>query len=109
MPTYPSLSVSPQSGAEFIGARSLQRATNGALRVRVFATAAKQRFRVEHPGLNATDRGTLDTFYATNLAGTFSFVWPLDGQTYTVAFASEPQYKPQGGGYASASVTLEQV
>lgn len=111
MPTYPTtLKVSPSSTKSLKTDRQLDRASNGTLRGRVFYTAPKSSFSVEHEAMSTTDRDSFQTFYNTNMNLSFSFVWPQDGVTYTVMFGDkEPVFKPAGGDRVSIGFSLEQV
>ena len=40
-------------------------------------------FDIVHIALTTSELSTLTTFYGTNAAITFDFVWPQDGTTYT--------------------------
>lgn len=111
MATYPTtLRISPSSERALKADRELERATNGALRGRMFYTSPKSVFQVEHDSLTSAEQTTFDAFYAANMNISFSFVWPQDGVTYTVLFGSrEPSYKPMGANRVSITFEVEQV
>ena len=110
MPTYPtSIPVAVGSGLQFDTDRQIERASNGAARGRVFYTAPKRRFRLEHTALGVAEQDVVMDFYDDNLASSFDFVWPLGGNTYTCIFAAEPVYKPLGAFLATLTVELVEV
>ncbi len=110
MAAYPStLPVSIGSTVRLEADRQTDRASNGAARGRVFYTAAKRKFKVEHQALKPDEQTTLLDFYAANTALSFTFDWPLDGVTYTVIFSGEPDFKPLGAQIATVSVELQEV
>ena len=83
----------------------VDRAVNGATKVRAFFTAKKRAFTVRHV-LGATDRGTLQTFYDTNRALSVTFTWNGDGQTYTCLFDGPPKVHNLGGSLTQIDVKL---
>lgn len=89
--------------------RQLDRASNGAARVRVFYSAPKRSFQFRHPGLDVTDLSTFTAYYDANAGAIFDFHWPADGVTYSCAFAREPGIRMLGSGLAEVSVVLAQV
>lgn len=109
MPAYPTLPISAPAKMGRNAERYLDRASNGSVRARVFATVAKRTFEFEHQYLTDAQKATLDAFYAANLAASFTFVWPGDGVTYTCIFASEPQDSAQAANYTTVSVSLAEV
>lgn len=91
MSTYPrffTLSDSTQVAAS--GVEPL-RATNGALKVRRMWSGDKKTFELGHL-LTATEKETLDAFYAAEKDADVSYISPWDGTTYTVRFVAPPQY-----------------
>ena len=111
MPTYPANLPISLDGASVDREtdRKNERASNGALRARVFFTSAKRKFSFNHPALDATQQSTFFSFYNTNLANSFSFTWPADGVTYTCVFENEPKEKPIGGRLLTVEVGLLEV
>ena len=107
---YPSLGISATGASDSATTdRQLDRATNGAARLRVFYTTAKRTFKFSHPALNATDLGTFEAFYAANVDNSFDFTWPLDNTTYTAVFSAEPSRKVYSFGRTEVSVELAEV
>ncbi|MFA7278905.1 MAG: hypothetical protein WC100_02310 [Sterolibacterium sp.] len=102
METYPTLTkgvVSSSSTEKTLDDLQVDRATNGAPRIRALYTAAKKQFTVIHEGAVTADKSTMQTFYGTNRLLSITFVWPADSASYTCYFAAPPQYKPVDGGY----------
>ncbi len=88
---------------------AVDRASNGAVRVRAFYSAPRRSFVLRLGVLTAAEKATLETFYNTNRTATFSFVWDADGVSYTCVFAQAPKFKRLVGARWSAEVNLEQV
>jgi hypothetical protein len=108
--SYPaSLPVHVSSTLRHETDRRIERASNGAARGRVFYSAAKRLFRVEHVALDAAALASLLDFHVANMASEFDFLWPLDGVVYRVIFAADPDIKPIGARRANASVSLQEV
>lgn len=105
--SYPSLPMLRSSRADREGGFDPVRATNGVLKVRRLYSAEKMVFRVEHI-LTAAQRTTLEAAYTANRTANLSFVWPVDGQTYTVRFGAAPQYTTNGPWWF-ATVVLHEV
>lgn len=89
--------------------RQIDATADGLSRVRKLF-ADRRDFTVVHQPMSATAVATLRTFYAANISGTFYFINPIDGVTYTVAFGSALKVKKLNGGVAYiVSVRLVQV
>lgn len=80
---YPSLPLHPDSKRIVRDGRAEDLSVNGATRVRRFYTADKFDFELRHVALTSAQVATLQSFYDSNMAATFDFVWPVDGATYT--------------------------
>lgn len=80
-------SVTPSTG------RVMDRSTNGAICGRSFYSAPKRTFKFTHE-LTPSELTTFRDFWLNNLYNSFTYVWPGDGQTYTVAFLSDPAETP---------------
>ena len=105
MAAYPSFPQLVGSTEEWVDDIILDRAVGGGVKSRSFFAAKKRRFLVSH-SLNATDRGTLQTFYNTNRALAITFVWNGDGQTYTCLFEEAPKIHYESGIWADIEVRL---
>lgn len=60
----------------------------------------RRAFTVAHQPLSLAAYTTLDAFYEANKTGTFYYVDPIKGTTYTVAFAAGLEVKKLNGGVA---------
>lgn len=95
MANYPTLSIGPSLASEEHALDDLQvdRASNGAPRVRALYSAPKKTFQVVHEGASAADKDVMTAFYLANRLSAISFVWAADALTYTCYFSQPPQYK----------------
>ena len=82
------------------------RATNGALRIRRLYSADKRSFAAVH-WLSDTQVTDLEDHYAAHKTVSFSLTWPHDGASYTVVYASAPQYKRMDGFRVATVLFLE--
>jgi hypothetical protein len=105
--SYPALRILRTSTPERAGGQEAARATNGRLRLRRLWSAEKTDFGLEH-ALTDDERTTLEAHYQANKDASFSFTWPEDGSTYTVAYGAAPRYQRQLGWW-TAQVTLLEV
>lgn len=108
MANYPTLDTAYGSDPEPIGKPAIDRAEDGTARVRNYASD-KVRIKLAHPWLNATDKATLDAFYAANQLLEITYVSPSDSVSRTCVFAAAPSYKREVGSFWTATVMLEQV
>lgn len=109
MATYPTFDQLATSTEEFVDDLVLDRATNGSVKARAFYSARKRSWKVRHL-LNATDLGTLLTFYDTYRLAANSFTWHRDDTAYTFLFDGPPQYEiARAGSNRLYSVTVEMV
>lgn len=74
--------------------RQMERATNGAVRGRIFYTTPKSIFKFTHDSLSAAELVTFKAFYAANTTSSFTFLWPGDATNYTCMFGEDPKYTP---------------
>lgn len=110
MASYPStLPIVVGYGVALEDGRRVDRATNGAARVRVLYTAAKRTFRIQHKAIDASELSTLLTFFSTNIAAEIAFADPIDSSSYTCVVSRPPQISPLGAGLFDVSLELEQV
>lgn len=102
MATYPSIGlkhdIRPNAPREVLVADS------GAVRAFDLGAATTYRISITHPIINATDRDTLLTFYATNKNSTNAIT--LAGSTYDVLFEDEYRVQSISASYFTLSVTL---
>lgn len=80
---YPSLPLHSESKRVVRDGREESLSVSGATRIRRFYTADKFDFELRHGALTAAQVATLQSFYNSNMATTFDFLWPEDGLTYT--------------------------
>ena len=106
MAAYPFTTFSAGSVAEQDDGRVLVRATNGALKSRILYSSDKKKFTLNHR-IKSADKTTLDSFYGTNKAITWTLAF--DGGTSTCIFARPPQYRPQPGSIYLVTVNAEEV
>lgn len=81
--------ATPDSGIQPV------RATNGALKLRRMWSADKTDFDIGHV-LSASEKSTLDAFYAANKDLDVTYRWPATGATSVVRFLGPPRYRPVG-------------
>jgi hypothetical protein len=105
MAAYPSFGQLIESAEEWIDDIVLDRAVGGSVKSRAFFAAKKRRFVVRHT-LNATDYGTLQTFYNTNRALAVTLTWGGDGQAYTCLFEGAPKINYLSGALRHVEVRL---
>jgi len=79
--------VIPHSGTR------IDRASNGDVRGQILYSAVRQVFKVIH-SLDATQKGTLDTFYTNNADLEITFTWAVDSAAYNCIFMDAPKYTP---------------
>lgn len=72
---------------------TVDRATNGAARVRAYFSARKREFVVRHAYITLAERNTLLSFYDSNRLLTVTLAW-MDGTTYTCVFSAAPKTEP---------------
>jgi hypothetical protein len=120
-PTYatmPGLHTTPGTVRTLITDRQIERASNGSVRGRSFYTSPKSSFTIEHNTLTlAVLNRYMNEFYLynpvagnyVNITGSFTYVWPGDGQTYTCVLASDPVVTTQPGGFFNITVELLEV
>ena len=107
---YPSFTVTYESGEQQLFGRQIDRATNGTPKIRQLYAGVKKTFKLKHQALNATDKATLEAFWAANALNSFTFTWPADGVAYTVVFgADDPVFTPVPVNRWDAEVLLVQV
>lgn len=111
MSAFPTLAYNPElsSDEEVLDDLQVFRASNGKARVHAFFTAPKKRFSIVWDSLTATDKGTIQTFYAANRLLTFTFTWVGDGVTYTCIFSGAPKYQVVAGGRWTVTVKMEEA
>ena len=106
MAAYPFSTFSEGSVAAADDGRETVRASNGSLKVRVMYASDKKTFTLNHK-FKSADKTTLDNFYGTNRAITWTLAF--DGGTSTCVFAGPPQYRPLPGGNYLVTVRAEQT
>jgi hypothetical protein len=107
MAAYPTLNAQRSSSTARNSGHDAVRATNGALKVRRMFSAEKTDFTIDH-WLTSAEKSTLESFYQANKDLDVAFTWAEDGVTYTVRFASAPQFLGMPGWW-QARVRLLQV
>lgn len=109
MAIYPTtLKIGAESAMEQLDDLVLDRAVNGAARVRAYYTGRKRTFTVVHPAVALADRDSLLSFYDTNRLLPVSLVW-IDGTTYTCVFVKAPLTVPVVGGVWNLESRLAEV
>lgn len=91
MSAYPSYPLQRDTSTEREGGQDAQRATNGALRLRVRYAADRSTFSLVHL-LSLAEKTALEAHYQANKTASFAFVWPEDRVTYTVLYGAAPVY-----------------
>lgn len=109
MATYPAFFTLIQSSFNPTDGLEPERATSGLLRIRRLWVADKLVAEVDHL-LSASQKTTLDAFYAANkdLDVTYNRPAAAGGGTYTMRFVAPPVYTPRGR-YFEARVRLAEV
>jgi hypothetical protein len=105
--SYPNLPIMRASSTSREGGLVPVRATNGVLKVRRLYSAEKMSFNLVH-WLSDAQKATLEAAYVANRTANCTLLWPEDGVTYTVRFASAPLHVRQPG-YWVSTVRLEEV
>lgn len=109
MAAYPNIAQDLDSTETVLDDVQVDRATNGAPRVRALYTALKREFSVVHRWATGAEKASVEAFYAANRLVSFTFVWKGDGATYTCCFAGAPNYKPLRGGTWEIVVRMVQL
>lgn len=110
MAIYPVLPTRTGADPVPVNGIEIDRAEDGTAYGRSFYTGDKMRFEIEHPGLTATQKTTLETFYADNRLLEIDYESPVDGQTYTCLFTGRPLFSLMPGKrFWTATVRLEEV
>lgn len=90
------------------GGEEMARSVSGRPRIRTRFSQVWHVANIVHE-LDQADVETLKTFYEENKMIPFTFVYALDGQTYTLSFAQYPEIVPKGGGYSDVTVIAVEV
>ena len=106
---YPALLQTTQSRETQLTGRQLDRATNGAAKVRAFFASPKRVFSVAHSILTNAQKAQLEAFYAANATNSFDFVWAGDSATYTVVFGDADLQWESIGAFWQITVSLLEV
>jgi hypothetical protein len=106
---YPTLPTSYQSDPRPIKGTAIDRAEDGTARVRSYFASDKVSFSIKHEWLSASQKATLDAFYAANRMLTFDYTSPADSVTRTCVFTAPIAYTRRPGNYWDATVEMEQV
>lgn len=110
MAVYPDLRQGIDSSESRIGGRTVDRASNGSVKVRSFFTSEKKAFKVLHNFMTPAQKAQIEAFYVANQNISFTFVWIPDGATYTCIFdETNPTYNVTHGGYWNIEVFLLQL
>jgi hypothetical protein len=102
---YPRLPILRDSTCEVLSGHEPARATNGTLHMRRAFTGDKRNFMIVHV-MTTAQRATLTAHYAADKDNAFNFVWPEDGQTYSVSYSAAPQWDKAGTNFHRARVNL---
>lgn len=105
---YPSFAQLEGTAHRFADDRSVVRDTGGAARVAAFYDSPRKTFSVQHR-LSSADFATLESFYESNRLTSFSFVYSLDGVTYTCVFGQNAIRATPRAVYHDVTVELEEV
>lgn len=109
MANYPSFRQLEDSEENILSGLVMRRASNGAARGRSMYSGKKRSFVIKHI-LTAAEKSTLETFYDTNIALTFTFVWTGDSVSRTCLFTQDaPKFIPLSGYLWRAEVPMEEV
>lgn len=106
---YPALLQTTASRETQLTGRQLDRATNGAAKVRLFFATTKRVFNVNHALMTSAQKAQLDAFYAANATNSFDFVWAGDSATYTVIFGDADLQWESIGVFWQITVNLVEV
>lgn len=109
MAAYPSFAQLEDSEEYILSGLIMERASNGAARGRSMYSGKKRGFVIKHI-LTAAEKATLETFYDTNIALTFDFVWAGDSVSRTCLFTPDsPKFIPLAGYLWRAEVPMEET
>lgn len=109
MADYPTIATDVTGTQEsWVDEVLISRARSGSVKARRVASGKKRMWRLAYRFLSSSEKATLESFYDTNRATTFTFTW--NGTPYTVIFGEGPiAFDALKAGLWSASVTLVQV
>jgi hypothetical protein len=105
---YPSLPIA-NFQQRINDGRTVDTAADGLSRIRKLHNDRVAEMTFDHLALLPADVATFASYYSTNSTLTFSFTSRADGNSYTVAFAAAPIYRPIYGGRVTISVRLTQA
>ena len=99
MSAYPTLPTRDDSVRQPRGGIQLDQAADGTIRARTLFAATVYEFTIYHQGLNSTDKDSVTSHYAANLADTFSYTWPDGSVAHTVVYTEAPLVTWAPGGW----------
>jgi hypothetical protein len=109
MAAYPTLPWSDGTKTDADGGFEVDRATNGALKIRKLWPDDKRSFQLVH-WLTPAEKTTLASFYGTNKLLNVTLTAADDAADYTVRFTAAPVYEWRAGALAwAARVSLVEV
>ncbi len=106
MATYPTLLQLYGSTRTSDDGTNVQRAISGRPRLHTYYSKVYNSFTVLHQ-ISEADKTTLEGHYGTDAELSFPFTWDADQVTYTVRYASHPQYLPVQAGGLPWRVTVD--
>ncbi len=106
MSAYPSYPLQRDTSTEREGGQDAQRATNGALRLRLRYATDRNTFNLVHL-LTHDEKTALEAHYQANKTTSFSFVWPEDRLVYTVFYGAAPVYTRSASSWTARVKLLE--
>lgn len=89
MPSYPDMRIDPDKARDE-PTKEAETFYDGAGKAKVYWPESAKRFTFTHHAVDQAAVEEILAFWAANKTTPFDFVWPLDGQTYSVLFAERP-------------------
>lgn len=110
MSTWPDIQDPSDFSEKSLSFRIKKISESGAARVRPKGTAIKKEFSLEWEAMSATDKATLETFFETYQASSFTYTHFETEVDHTVIFNDdEIEYEYLASGYWKVKLTLREV
>lgn len=106
MAAYPTLTTSVRSTRAIHSGLQMDQAEDGTLRGRTLYSSSYYEFTVVHERVDATDRDSVLSHFASNLGAAVSYTWPDDSAAYTVYYAAAPQVVNEDAGRYTVTTRL---
>lgn len=105
MADYPSVGYTYRSKRKPLTTRKVVQKGDGSAIIQEEYTTSTYLFTVQHGPIDDTDLASITDHFAAHRTAEFAFTW-MDGNTYTVAYADEPDTEQINGAWNRATVEL---